>query len=288
MKGYIYYALQREALADWYFRHALENDSNLDAAMELHILCEKVLEEQRSVSQQLLDINIREIDALLNKREKKELKNCSKEEFTALLGFPSLAGKLPGIGDMGINIFYQCKSKKEKQDAKEFLQNTFGIFDMKSLVEQISKAFVSGEQFEEFQKVWNQKQEDILLGDMEVEDKAAFETYLEFAALFPEQVKETGVYAADLSDKITLLRAAYACDIISNSEFLSSLLYFGEEAMRHYHSWREYVIGYLCGKSYTRYVMHGADMRGTLQYMDNFLKVLSDIECFDYQWYEEK
>lgn len=284
MYAYMFYANDKEVLASWYLKEGLKHNAGHEACLELKEECDEYIERHMDIVKEMLEraaecIEKRQIEVL----EKDELKACAGGEFAALLSFPACLRMVPGIPKcMGLDIFYKCETEEAKEETREFLKQYFGIVDTES-VKQAWGRYRSASDYVDFTGFWDGKP-SFDIRQLNEDGLSAFESAKFFAELFRNYVKDTGLYAVDISERMTLLRMAFACDILSNTDYCSAMLVLEDIAKEHYHSWKEYAIAAFCGNAYTVYSDTHMDLKQTVQYMNKILSVLPYMDWFYYQW----
>lgn len=177
-------------------------------------------------------------------------KEVSREEFTLLLGGVSVCRKLPGVHEhMGYEKLYHCSNDDDIRQARQHLQQLFGVTDKDSLMRACYEMYSGSYEYEQFMTFWN----DAPMFDIKELNAAGLEgfTYCkDIAKRFHSIVKEKGFYAWDINERIGLCRNANACGIISDEEFWEITDVWVRQAQVFYHSFGEYAVSCLCGALY--------------------------------------
>lgn len=283
LNGYLYYKQEQVPLADWYFCRSLEYDSEWEGSQTLHKNAQIYWKKGVELIQNFLEKVVWKLHSA-QEEKKEQLQVCSEEQFLLLLSFPIQFRNIPGISNsIRKQIFYQCETEREKKKTQQFLQEQFAIQDFESMRSYLLEQHTCGREYEIYLDSWREKTDDFL-GQMEIDQRARFETFRDFARIFQDKVKEAGFYAADLSEQMAIVRISFACGIISKEELLACLLDYLEKVVRSYHSWEKYLFSYYCGSIYFRYVSSGAKIPSALEGMEPLLEVLLELDCFDYEW----
>ena len=170
--------------------------------------------------------------------------------FTFCMGAISATRKMPGIDQhMGFQELYHCHDEASKEIVRFNMQKMFGISDFKSLLQVGNQMFSSGKDYDQFYSFWNNNP-DFNLDELPPETKDAFLQCKAFARYFYPYLKESGMYAWDYNERIGLLRAACACDIISEQQFFDLTQEMVDRALSKYHNWKEYAISCMGGAAY--------------------------------------
>ncbi len=177
-------------------------------------------------------------------------REVDRKEFTLLLGGISACRKVPGIQKhMGYEKLYLIEDKNGIVQAREHLAGLFGVKDEKSLEEACNTLYSGGEEYEQFMTFWV----GAPLFDMErlnPEGRKVFMRCRELAENFYPLVKEKGLYAWDINEKIGLCRSAVACGILSEDAFWELTDNWVRQAQVFYHSYVEYGMSCMCGALY--------------------------------------
>lgn len=250
MHGYIHYRKDREYMAIKMYRRGIEADPDNTIGLNLEDeikncrgYIESNLKKLHSLSERIYN-DIKERCA-----EKTDKKKLSDEEFTLYLGFLPAIRLLPGRkGPLGLGEYFKKFEGEEKQAALDWLKNGFGITDRDSLLEfyqndphcNISsmaedvRAYIAGTpRFD--------------LNELNMDGRYAFECFTEFIKEFNEFLPEAGVLAWDISEKIGIVRMAYSCDLITNTDFASPMLYLHDFAREKFSSFEEYILSLAFG-----------------------------------------
>ena len=250
MRGYIHYRQDREYMAIGSYMRGIEADP--DNTIELNLedeikncrgYIESNLKKLRSLSERIHN-DIKERCA-----EKTDKKKLSDDEFTLYLGFLPALRLLPGRkGPLGLGEYFKKFEGEEKQAALDWLKNGFGITDRESLLDfyqndphcNISsmtddvRAYLAGTpRFD--------------LNELNKDGRYAFDCFTEFIGTFNEFLPEVGVLAWDISEKIGIVRLAYACDLIKTADFAKPMLYLHDFAREKFSSCEEYILSLAFG-----------------------------------------
>ena len=174
----------------------------------------------------------------------------SREQFTLLLSGVSMCRKLPGVPlHMGYNELYHCKDEEDTKAVKEHLAKIYGIKDKDTLLKACFQIYAGSKEYEHFMTFWNNAPL-FDVEEMQKEVREGFTYCKEIAAHFYPIVREKGLYAWDVDQRIGLCRAAVACDLITEEEFWKITDVWVRQVLVFYHSFAEYAISSLCGAIY--------------------------------------
>lgn len=284
MYAYIFYANDKEVLAAWHLNEGLKYDSKHESCLELKETCDEYIEQHMEVINEILKQAVESIEKLQNEILKEhELKNCEGGEFAALLSFPACLRVVPGIpACMGLDCFYKCETEKQKEETRAYLKQYYDIVDVEG-VKQAWGRICNAYEYEDIKSFWDGKAEfDITQFDED--GLSAFESSKFFAKFLREYLKDMGIYAVDICERMNLIRMAFACDIMGNTDYCSAMLVLEDMAKEHYHSWKEYAIAVFCGTAYRVYSDTYMDLKMTVKYMKDLFYMLPNMDWFYYQW----
>ena len=284
MFAYMFYANNREVLALWYLKEGLRHHPGHEGSIRLKGECEEFIATQTKEVKRLVAMAAECIERRQKEvADSQELRECKGAEFAALLSFPTCIRVVPGIPKcMGLEAFYKCESEEAKKETREYLQKYFGITDKETTMKSWSRQRNESD-FCDFKSFWNNEPR-FDISKLTEDGKSAFESAKLFCEIFREYVEDTGIGAADINTMMTTIRIAYACDILTNTDYSSAMQALEELARKHYHSWKEYAIAAFCGGAYEVYCNSHMDLRQTINYMKQILSVLPHMDWFYYQW----
>lgn len=285
MYAYIFYSLDQYVMAKKFLDKAVEYAPDREDFQEFRQECQEYIDQKTDKIQAIFEY-VKDWLANAEKelQEKGEKKDCEGVDFWALLSFPAAFKVFPGLPHcMGVKPFYKCATEEEKNELKEFLA-TKGITDYESTMEALS-SFHAGSQYMDFVAIWNGESFDIT--ELDVLSRSNVEACMFFGELIRDYVPENGIFAADITEMMMLLRMAYACDILTNTEYCQTALELADIAKKYYHSWQEYAIATFCGSAYDVYRIHHSNLKETINFMSRQLTLLPHLDYLYYNWEEE-
>ncbi|MBQ7066968.1 MAG: DUF2185 domain-containing protein [Lachnospiraceae bacterium] len=206
--------------------------------------------------------------ALKNQTEAASKRKIDKVQFVLLLGGVSVCRKIPGIHKhMGYEELYVCESEEDKANVKAHLQRMYGIENKDDLLAVCNRMYSSDEDYLQFETFWEGKPA-FDVKQLNDQGRETFEACKSFAKLFEPLVKHGGFFAWDCNERIGLLRAAHACDILSEEDFWELTVPLSVEAATRYDSWMEFAISCLCGSVYFMFCQCGMKEDGTKQFYE--------------------
>lgn len=286
MSAYIFYVRDQDVLAKWYLEKSLEYNPQYDGSLELLEEVQEYIDESVKKLELVLRLAEENIERYQKEiLEKQELKKCEGGEFAAMLSFPACFGVAPGIPEcMGLDFFYKCPTEDNKKETREYLRNRFGITDTESTMQAISR-YNCGTEYMDFVSFWNNTP-SFDIAQLNEAGLSAFESAKFFGENIRNSLGESGIFAEDINEMMMILRMAYACDILSNTDYCRTALELEDWAREYYHSWKEYVMAAFCGSAYAVYRESCMNLRDTVKFMTKQLALLPYLDCLYYDWEE--
>ncbi len=136
----------------------------------------------------------------------------------------------------------------DKPKVKAFLEQQYGITDIDSL-RQWYASNRNAPIFDYSMAVQNSKQ-DSALEKMNIAEKTRFEASAMVAKHLKDFLPKVGILAFDFSTILALSRLAYACDLLTNTEYMETALFFSDECKKHFSSWEEFTRSIVIGGFY--------------------------------------
>ncbi len=136
----------------------------------------------------------------------------------------------------------------DKPKVKAFLEQQYGISDIDSL-RQWYASNRNAPIFDYSMAVQNSKQ-DSALEKMNIAEKTRFEASAMVAKHMKDFLPKVGILAFDFSTILALARLAYACDLLTNTEYMETALFFSDECKKHFSSWEEFTRSIVIGGFY--------------------------------------
>ena len=156
----------------------------------------------------------------------------SNEEFTLQLGFLPAIRKIPGQ-ELGLGFkeyFIKYEGEKKKQ-AKEWLEQLFGIIDRGSFIEFFYNSRdcnIACLARDVLANLNGRLSFDI--SELNKDGRRLFDDVTLFIKVFAEFLPEAGVAAWDMCEKIGYLRHAYAVDYITNTDYCTQMMAIVDDA----------------------------------------------------------
>lgn len=285
MHGYIHYSKDREYLAIQEYRRGLDADPNNSIGLNLQDSIEDCrgyitqnLAKLHSLSERIYN-DIRE-----RCRKKPDKTKLSEGEFTLCLGFLPALRVIPGHEHaIGFNYFKKYLGE-EKQAALDWLRTDFGITDRDSLLDVYQNDLRCNiNNWAEDVRTYLAGNPRFNMDELNEEGRYAFDCHAEFIGAFNEFLPEAGVLAWDISEKMGLVRWAYACDLIPNTDFSKCMLYLHDFAREKFASVEEYILSLAFGAAVFVFKVEGLNIVHAIDFLARTAPLLK-TELPDIEW----
>lgn len=205
-----------------------------------------------------------------------------RKTFTLLLGSLSACRKVPGLtGMMRPDALPFCQTEEDNEETRKHMEWFYGVTDVDSLMQAYNRAFLSQNQFEQFQSFWDGMPvfDESRLNE---EGRKAFHSCKTFAELFRPFIHRQGFLAWDINEQIGLMRSAVACGLIDEEFFWTQTEPIARRASQYFHSWQEYAMSCLCGAIYYMFCQQNDQADG----LDGFCDI--NVNCLSHLFFESK
>ena len=203
-------------------------------------------------------------------------KSIDRDLFAILLsGVPSFR-KVPGIPEhAGFDKFYKCKNDEQTSELRQFLKDNFNITNADSLEEQSHELFHLFNEYYDFGCEW-EGHPNFSIDEIGEEGAAAYTASRDFALNFKDIVEEHGFLGWDIGERIMLIRASFACDLISEDDYDRLLMQEMKLAVNFFNNFIDYAISLLAGAVYFMFVNMGRkEEGGLLEFLDINMKIVA-------------
>ena len=291
MKGYIYYINNKDILA----MHCFEDGLEADPADSLELDLDKEVEKCRRYIEKDLK-NLREFSEKITKYIKKrytrmpwsEKYELSNEEFTLQLGFLPAIRKIPGQEHgLGFKEYFIKYEGEKKKQAKEWLEQLFGIIDRGSFIEFFYNSRdcnIACLARDVLANLNGRLSFDI--SELNKDGRRLVDDVTLFIKVFAEFLPEAGVAAWDMCEKIGYLRHAYAVDYITNTDYCTQMMAIVDDAMANFSSAEEYMISLAFGSGLYMFLMNDRSISAALDFMVKSTAFLLRGDLADIRWKE--
>lgn len=290
MMGYIYYMTNREYHALGCYKSGMKADPEDASGLSLQTEFDECREHIEYKLGKLEEISKNVLEAIKEASDEySEKAQISEEEFHIYLGFLAGIRRVPGAESwLGLEELFFKYPEAEKENVKQFLAESFGITDEASLKEHYQNSNISGKYAD--LKAAIEGKPNFPLEELNAEGRNFFEASMEFIrALDGEEgnIPEGGFAAWDISETIGNARHAYACDLLSNSEYMGIIVDMTDYARSLYDSWEEYMAGLLFGAAYYMFTMSGLNIEEASEFMANMGNLVLKGDLPAIQWISE-
>ncbi len=198
-----------------------------------------------------------QLDSKLLELENADRDALTPDAFAALLTGLQSFRRLPGVPDhMGFNDIYHCSSEDNANELKAYLSDMFGIHTPEELASMAHEFFHIHNEYSDFLADWNDTP-NFDINELDEESRQIYTNSRDFAEFFRDLVGEQGFLAWDIGERAMLVRAACACGIISDQQYIECLNAEIENAFTTFHNWAEFAISLACGCVYFMFASTG-------------------------------
>lgn len=285
MLGYIYYMEDKELKALYYYRKSMEVDPKRDLiedCAECQQYIDKGLENLEDIANNIIQT--------LNERmeEQTDKKEPDGDEFIMLLAFLPSIRKIPKLGKcIGLEKLFYKYNDDEKEIVKKFLFDAYGIKDRDTLKKAFRDEFSIDTKYEDV-KAYLNGNPYFDIDELNDKGRAGFDACKMYIEKIIDKVPDGGMVAWDISERIGLLRQAYACDMLTNSDYASGIVTFTDEAKKYYSSWEEYVRAVILGGGFYMFFISEFCFKDGFDFICNIGPVLIDSKVLDYKWEDNR
>ena len=196
---------------------------------------------------------------------------------TILSGLPSFR-RLPGIPEhMGFDPNYTCDSPENAQELRQYLESVFGIKDADTLNTQRYEFFHTFNEYYDFASEWDGTP-TVDVDTLSDDGKLIYTKSRDFAYYFRDLVGQQGFLAWDIGEHVMLIRAAYACGILTQSQSEDMLILEGRQCNEMFANFGDFAISALCGAVYYMFVTAGQfEEDGLAEFLDINMRIVSKL-----------
>lgn len=196
---------------------------------------------------------------------------------TILSGLPSFR-RLPGIPEhMGFDPNYTCDSPENAQELRQYLESVFGIKDADTLNTQRYEFFHTFNEYYDFASEWDGTP-TVDVDTLSDDGKLIYTKSRDFAYYFRDLVGQQGFLAWDIGEHVMLIRAAYACGILTQSQYEDMLILEGRQCNEMFANFGDFAISALCGAVYYMFVTAGQfEEDGLAEFLDINMRIVSKL-----------
>lgn len=283
MLGYMFYKTDKEYKAIECYQAGIECDPEDTAELSLQNECDdcrEYINQGLTSLTKLSEAVAHSIDQRIS--ENPDKKDIDENTFTMALSFiPSIRKITPLNKCLGIDNLFFKYDDTEKETVKEFLN----IPDKEALKEILAEANYGGR----FNDILAAKAGNppFSLDQLNASGRILWNASMDYADSIMENIPEGGLCAWDISEKIALARHAFACDLITNSEYMILITALTDEAKEKYHSWAEYLTGLALGAGYFMFCIDDLCLSGAFEFTKTMATMVLNSILPDFKWFEK-
>lgn len=209
-----------------------------------------------------------------------ERRECSRDQFLALLaGVPALRKTpgIPGPGESGEDHFTTlplCATEADRAACRTHLEKVFGITDKESMLAFCDKELRCHNNYLDFEGFWEGRP-PFDPTPLTKDGPSFFTVARDFSAQFYPVVGHKGYLAWDISECMGHLRAGYACGLLTREEFDKLAGHWVIQAQI-FENWVDYAVSLICGELYWDF-RQGAKMPQLEQGLELWLRLTRQL-----------
>lgn len=287
--GYVHYVSDHEMAAFHCFKKAQELDPEDTANLDLN----EVIEEcDGYISRDLMELKgfgraaVEAIHARCEEVAEKDRTELSEPEFTVYLGF--LSGIRVPIGLEKPLLFDDVMKKvsdEEKPVLRNFLQEYFGISnaeDFKNFYHRNMKYDLYGMAGDVLAYLDGKPRFPV--EELNREGREFFVDCAEYLNAIRECMTSSTVLGWDISEKVGTARLCYACDLLSESDFIGCMSALAQTARDKFASFEEYMISTIMGCGLFMFLDDNCGIKSAINFMNTMLPMLLSSPLAQIKW----
>ncbi|MFA5623973.1 MAG: DUF2185 domain-containing protein [Bradymonadales bacterium] len=170
--------------------------------------------------------------------------------YVQLVGALSSFRRLPGVTEhMGFEGEYVCATPEGRAELRKHLEESYGLTSEDLVYDVLRLLFHTDMEYADFLS-FRTEAPNFDIEAISEEERAGFEASREFVDGFIESVGEGGFIAWDVGERIGVLRAARACELISSEFYWLALHQESRLATQSFESWSDFIVSALWGSVY--------------------------------------
>lgn len=277
MHGYIYYAQRKEMMAITFYNKGIaqdpDNTSGYDLDKEVET-CRKRIEKDLKELGELSEHIYNDIKQVCSEKPESEKADITDEEFTMYLGFLSAIRKVPGMErGVGFKDYFRKYEGADKEAVLKFL-SMLGITDRESMLnfyQRDIRCNLAG-MYNDI-PLYLAGKPRFELSELNEDGRGAFLDAAEFFKPFNKYLPPAGIMAWDICEKVGFARLAYSCDIITNSDYCTIMMYADDTAREYFSSFEEYLLSLAFGCGVIAFHIDDSIV-GAMKYMRDMMPLL--------------
>lgn len=247
MMGYTFDRTDCEMKAVECYRHTQEIDPDYEGIQELIESAVQYVDQDLTAAQKTFAKLFADVEK--NFKEAKKPAKLSVDDAAPYISMIQ-ASFIPTGLDVKLppdKMFFKFE-EADKSKVKSFLEQKYGITGIDSL-RQWYASNRNAPIFDYSIAIKNAKQ-GIPNEDMNIAERTRFEASGMVADHMKDLLPRTGILAFDFSTILALARLAYACDLLTNTEYMETALFFSDECKKSFSSWEEFTRSIVIGGFY--------------------------------------
>ena len=287
--GYVHYVNDCEMAASHCFKKALEIDPDDSAELDLKDIIEEC---DGYIYRDLMELKgfgraaVEAIHARCEEVAEKDRTELSEPEFTVYLGF--LSGIRVPVGLEKPLLFDDVMKKvsdEEKPILRDFLQKYFGISDadgFKRLYHEDMRYNLYGMAGDVLAYLDGKPRFPI--PELAGTGREFFDDCSEYLNAIRECMTEPNVLGWDISEKVGMARLCYACDLLSDSDFIGCMSALAQAARDKFASFEEYMISLIMGCGFFMFIDGNCSIKSAISFMNTILPMLLSSPLARLKW----
>lgn len=281
MLGYIYFMQDKEIKALDCYRCAMKEDPEKDLQSECEE-CQKYIDEGFSKLDEEINDIVKLIDSYLNDVPKKDKIKPTENEFAITIGLvPSLRTFINRC--IGIDDIFEKYDEDEKKVVREWFLKKCNVKDIKTLTAAYNSQLSTNGKYKDIVAYISGKP-NFDINDFDSDTRLVWDSCMRFCEKMINKTPDGGLIAWDISEKMGILRHAYACDIITDSEYILAVMELTDEIKKEYSSWKEYLTGYIFGAGMFMFFSNELNISQTVEFMCNITTIILSSAISQYKW----
>lgn len=285
MLGYIYYINDREIKALHLFKLAKEYDPKRDIDNDIDE-CQSFINDWLNKLKELSDKIIKTAVDYLKKIPQKEKIRPTENQFVTLLSYIPVERKLSLIDNTvdSKKIFAKYETEKEKQEVRKLFDN-IEIKNIKTFKKETANRCIMYKKYDDVLQYLSGKES--IINSLKGNGKECFEVCMLYVDTVKYLVPDNSIIAWDLSEMFGMLRKAYACDLITDSEYILEVMEISNKIKKEFSSWEDYLKSYILGAGLELFVASDFSIKIAINFMLTVLDIILQSEISKYKWIAE-
>ena len=248
MLGYTFDNTNCELKALECYRHTQELNPDYEDIQELMDSCLKYAKRDLENTKNAFDKFMPDLaDAFAKASDPRDLVGGEDHNYIALIEgsfIPTpISLKLPLD-----NGFFKCENDQDEEKVKMLLEKKYNITDIDSLRQWYGNSRIAPMVQEVLNAMENNV--EIPVEKMNIAGRTRFEATQLVLTYVKEYLPKAGIAAWDFSAVLAMARLAYAADLITNTDFGETVVFFVDEVKKNFSSWEEFSRSVIIGAFY--------------------------------------